>query len=72
MKNELEIRYRARVRIEADGREMPVLPRSKKRTTFDSISGALKALEIWGRRNSRNAQGRVLDTEGNLITTIGV
>lgn len=68
----MPITYRARVRIERSGQEMPVLPKSKKRTTFDTVADALKALEVWGRRSRQSAQGRVFDTEGNLITTIGV
>jgi len=61
--------YKATIRMN-DGREVLVLPRGK-RVMHKTVDGAVKTIEMWGRRGIYG-QGRVYGINGEMVTTIAV
>ncbi len=53
-------------------KEILVLPRSKKRNTFDNIQVAEAALEKQARHYPDNTRGIIKDIDGNVIRTVAL
>lgn len=55
-----------------DKRRIPVMPRSHKRRTFDSIESARMKLESVTRRWKMDSRGLIFTSEGELVYTIAL
>jgi len=67
---ENEMKYFAIWQI--NGKQTIVLPRAKKRMSFDSIEKALSALEARARRVNVDSRGIVKNASGEMVSSIAL